>query len=107
MPENDMEELAENFFCHMHDHNHNHSEDIHEHSEHSGHADLTDELNPLRNVSKLRKSILSARTFFILNTNHIGSVSTETNGDLICTNCSQAVGFKSILIIINFVGHLI
>lgn len=95
-----MEELAENFFCHMHDHNHNEPGDEHESHE----TDLTEELNPLRNSNKLRKSILNARTFLILNTNHIKieTFRVEKNLELLCANCSHSLGFKSIFCFVLF-----
>lgn len=89
MPENDLEELAENFFCHMHDHSHGQGD--------HGHTDLTDELNPMRNVNKLRRSVLSSRTFFILNSNHVldASIFTDDMSNLLCSRCSHVIGYKS------------
>lgn len=91
MPENDLEELAENFFCHLHDHSHNHDH----HNEH----DLSDELNPLRDANRLRKSVLSSRTILVLNKNHIRPESLKLDDDglnLLCSNCSHIIGYKSL-----------
>lgn len=91
MPENDLEELAENFFCHMHEHSDGHKEDQ---------VDLTNELNPLRDANKQRKSILSSKTAYVLNRNHIKpeSIRNDDRSNLLCSNCSHIIGYKSNLI---------
>lgn len=85
LPENDLDELADNFFCHLHDHNHNkcHVED------------LTNALNPLRDNKQLRKSILGSLTLLILNSNHLcpDSVKKE-NLDLKCSKCLFTLGYQ-------------
>lgn len=90
LPENDSEELAENFFCHMHDHSHEHE---HEH----GHiTDLTEVLNPLRHENVRRKSVLINRTVLILNQSHLdlALVRTTHNFDVQCSTCNFNVGYQ-------------
>lgn len=93
MPENDLEELAENFFCHLHDHSH---EKNGHHDHDSTSSDLTNELNPLRDVNKLRKSILNRPTVLILNCNHVNasSITTDENLNLSCSKCFHNFGYK-------------
>ena len=50
MPETEIDELADNFFCHLHDHGHEHHDNDHDDTKL---ADLISSLNPL---NKLRKS---------------------------------------------------
>ena len=91
LPENEISELADNFFCHLHSHGH---------EEHSHHSDekLIDSLNPLiiKKDQVLRKSILQSETLFILNTNHLNpNQINEINSSLSCNNCGYNVGYKS------------
>ena len=98
LPENELNELADNFFCHLHDHCHE-TNDSHQHDDdhQSDHAeDLTNELNPLRN-RKLRKSVLENQTIFVLNESHLDLSKLnliETKSDLICANCNYNLGYK-------------
>lgn len=85
LPENDLDELADNFFCHLHDHNHN---KCHE-------EDLTNILNPMRDNKHLRKSILENLTLIILNSNHIKLESVkEDSFDLKCSQCLSNLGYR-------------
>jgi hypothetical protein len=87
LPENDADELADNFFCHLHDHN-----------DHSDNEDLISSLNPLRTSGKkLRKSVLNGLTVLILNENHLALNSLqldEAERLLKCSSCSHTVGYK-------------
>jgi hypothetical protein len=98
MPDNEIDELADNFFCHLHDHDHNHNHhdfDMNNCKE----TDLTSVLNPLRDTAKIRKSILSNVTTYLLNEkNHIETklISIdEENLTIRCSNCQFNIGFKS------------
>ncbi|CAF0744205.1 unnamed protein product [Brachionus calyciflorus] len=90
LPDNDLDELADNFFCHLHSHDHNHNTCDHESGE-----DLTNILNPLRDSNKLRKSILGNMTILILNLNHLDTNGVkEENLDLKCSSCGFNLGYK-------------
>ena len=95
MPDNELDELADNFFCHLHDHSHKaHEQHCHDHE--SNEKELIDSLNPLRNIAKLRKSILENDIFMVLNKNHLGMNSIrDEEGALKCSLCSFNIGFKS------------
>ncbi len=101
MPDNELDELADNFFCHLHDHNHNDAcEESHSHESTNETAaeDLTNILNPLRDTSKLRKSILVNSTLFMLTNNHIDheSIKVEENLAIKCSTCKFNLGYKGI-----------
>ena len=97
MPDNELDELADNFFCHLHDHSHkDHEHEQHCHDHESNEKELIDSLNPLRNIAKLRKSILENDIFMVLNKNHLGMNSIrDEEGALKCSLCSFNIGFKS------------
>lgn len=85
LPENDLDELADNFFCHLHDHNHNKCDE----------EDLTNALNPLRDNKHLRKSILGSFTLMILNSNHLCTDSVKKdNLDIKCSSCLSIIGYQ-------------
>lgn len=89
MPESELDELADNFFCHLHDCDHHHDHDKPE-------TDLTNVLNPLRNAQKLRKSVLYNSTLFVLNINHVSLESIVSNENSInCSNCKFNLGYRS------------
>ncbi len=90
MPETEIDELADNFFCHLHDHGH------HEHHD-NDHDDtkLADLINSLNPLNKLRKSILENRTIFILNENHLDLKKLTLNEtNIICSKCNFKLGYK-------------
>jgi hypothetical protein len=89
-PDNELEELADNFFCHLHDHTNNKGCSHQEKS-------LIDSLNPLRE-DILRKSILENITFYLMNENHLNIDSLNVNNEnlnITCKNCSSIIGYKS------------
>ena len=52
LPENEADELADNYFCHLHDHGH--GDECHQESEkHENLGDLIKSLNPLNSNEKL------------------------------------------------------
>lgn len=91
MPENDMDELADNFFCHLHDHDHHEVDAHHEHTSIDINA-----LNPLRDNEKRRKSILDSLNVFILNETHLNleEVDLDEANELKCKSCSFKIGQK-------------
>lgn len=97
MPDNEIDELADNFFCHLLDNC----------SEHSGHTcekdstkenEIRNSLNPLREtLTTLRKSILDNITLFIVNENHLDVEKIHFNSEnfqISCKKCSYNVGYK-------------
>ncbi|RNA23521.1 hypothetical protein BpHYR1_009871 [Brachionus plicatilis] len=85
LPENDLDELADNFFCHLHDHNHN---KCHE-------QDLTSALNPMRENKQPRKSILGNLTLLVLNSTHLNAESVKQDSlDLNCSKCMSNFGYQ-------------
>jgi hypothetical protein len=102
MPDNELDELADNFFCHLHDHGHycesSHNEASKPNAADSTSEDLTNLLNPLRDTSKLRKSILANSTVFMLNNNHLDpmSIQNEDNSVIKCSVCKFNIGYKGI-----------
>ena len=98
LPENELDELADNFFCHLHDHCHSGLS----HTAHSAHEDhheedLTNTLNPLRNPTKPRKSILANKTLLVLNTNHLHLASIcmeDENKKIKCSSCKFNIGYR-------------
>lgn len=90
MPDNELDELADNFFCHINDNCHGHSD--HKHEE----GDQTNALNPLRNPNTLRKSILLNNSVFILNENHLNfeSIKLENDNKIRCSKCSFNIGYR-------------
>jgi predicted enzyme involved in methoxymalonyl-ACP biosynthesis len=105
LPDNELDELADNFFCHLHTHEHNHDEQNDKQSENISEPDLLNSLNPLAfslNSSKLisRMSVLFNRTLFILNQNHLNSNDiskwyTQENSIVTCPECSWVIGYRS------------
>ncbi len=100
LPDHELDELADNFFCHLHDHNHNVSECDDQHDEEAK-EDLTNILNPLRDKYQLRKSILSNISVFILNKYHLDesdrSLTHDSNtNEIKCSHCSFELGYKGI-----------
>lgn len=80
MPEHDLDELEENFWCHKHDHN----DENHKHENNK---------TPPQS-SSLRKSILHNNTTLILNTNHINPSSIQTQSlQIQCSNCQTNLGY--------------
>lgn len=98
MPDNEIDELADNFFCHLLDHCSEHSEHACDKNNSSKESDIRNSLNPLRETLKtLRKSILDSITLFVMNENHLDlgkvKVNTETL-KITCNKCSYNVGYK-------------
>ena len=96
MPDNELDELADNFFCHLHNHSHENHDCESGHADESNDKDLIDSLNPLRDKSNLRKSILMNSTLMIMNQNHLNldKVSIDLSNKINCKNCSSIIGFK-------------
>lgn len=96
LPDNEIDELADNFFCHLHSHSTGHSCD----SDSTKEAVLRDSLNPLRETSKqMRKSILDNATIFVLNENHLQTEFIKLNEEHLsfaCSNCNYTLGYKEI-----------
>lgn len=96
LPDNELNELADNFFCHLHDHCHAANENLDHDHQHSNAQDLTDELNPLRN-GKIRKSVLENQTVLVLNENHLDMSKlalVNDKNELICSGCNYSIGYK-------------
>lgn len=99
LPDNDLDELADNFFCHLHDHDHKTCDEptltCIDHKEDE--EDLTNTLNPLRDTSKLRKSVLGNLTVYTLNQNHLNPESLKVIDKtmLKCSQCKFNIGYKS------------
>lgn len=90
LPDNEANELADNFFCHLHSHG-----DEHDHSN-----NLVDSLNTLSlNTKMLRKSILEGLTVYVLNENHLNMDLIKLNNlmDLKCSKCDYRIGYKGII----------
>ncbi len=93
LPDHEIDELADNFFCHLHDHDHNQNCEGHEN-------DLTNELNPLRDRSQMRKSVLSSLTLFVLNKNHLDKSLTDSIvhdpkvNEIKCNKCLFEIGYR-------------
>jgi hypothetical protein len=97
LPENEADELADNYFCHLHDHGHGH-ECNEENEKHENLVELIKSLNPISGNQKLRKSILEGSTILILNQTHLNSELikiNEKNLDILCRNCNYRIGYKS------------
>jgi hypothetical protein len=89
LPDNELDELADNFFCHLHEHCH---EENHENSHKE--EDLTNVLNPLRNSANLRRSVLENKTLLVLNERHLNANSIDVSNDLIkCSKCKFNIGY--------------
>ena len=113
LPDNELDELADNFFCHLHNHDHEHEHE-HEHShdaaphgsKDAAGEDLTNVLNPLRDKRVLRRAVLRNATVFVTNRNHLESPhllleeehnETEKRRHLTrlrCASCSFVIGYK-------------
>ena len=90
LPDNELDELADNFFCHLHEHSH---EEHHEENPHKE-EDLTNVLNPLRNPTNLRRSVLENKTILVLNERHLNANSIDVSTDLIkCRKCKFNLGY--------------
>ena len=87
MPDNELEELEDNFWCHNHDHKHEHDHD---------HGASHNETNEDR--YKFKKSILFNNTTLLVNENHVNfdnlSISSEDNITVKCSKCFFKIGFK-------------
>jgi hypothetical protein len=105
LPENELDELADNFFCDLHVHEHSHDQ-LHQHDKHEelSESELLNSLNPLSNSVyyklKPRMSILSNKTIFILNQNHLNAKDllrwcNEESTIVACSECSSIIGYKS------------
>ena len=99
MPDNELDELADNFFCHLHDHNHNEENVCATHNHRNSNTDeedLTNILNPLRDTKKLRKSILVNSNLYLLNDNHIqnSSLKMEDDNKIKCSDCLFNIGYR-------------
>lgn len=83
MPENEISELADNFFCHLHSH-------CAEEHTHSSSELLIDSLNPLiiKKEQKLRKSILENQTLLIMNENHLNLDKIKVDKESLAISCS-------------------
>ena len=101
LPDNELNELADNFFCHLHDHCHANGDDDNLDDHQHSNEDLTNELNPLRN-RKVRKSVLENQTVLVLNENHLdmAKLIVDEKNQLICANCNYCLGYKGINIYI-------
>ncbi len=94
LPENEMDELADNFFCHLLGTcGHGHA------CLGKKHAAIRESLNPMRETLRsLRRSVLAGPTLFVLNENHLNlgyiTVSKEDSLDVFCANCSNSIGYK-------------
>jgi hypothetical protein len=100
LPDHELDELADNFFCHLHDHNHNVSQCSDQHSDEIK-EDMTNILNPLRDKYQIRKSILSNMSVFVLNKYHLdgydNSFIHEINtNEIKCSQCMFELGYKGI-----------
>ena len=97
LPENEADELADNYFCHLHDHCHGDDQGHEEHGNHEHLSDLIKSLNPINANDKLRKSILEGPTLFILNKTHLNLSLIrfdEKSMDVSCRNCDYRIGYK-------------
>ena len=99
LPDNELDELADNFFCHLHDHSGEHDEHGENGCSHSTskECNLLESLNPLRDISKLRKSILASPTLFVMNENHLRLDVLKLNNEnlnISCGNCAYNIGYK-------------
>jgi hypothetical protein len=94
MPENDMDELADNFFCHLHDHDHFEGNTHHDHVHHEA-VDIN-ALNPLRDIQKQRKSVLDNLNILVLSDTHLNleQVEIDEASELKCKSCSFKIGHK-------------
>ena len=84
MPDNELEELEDNFWCHNHEHSHDHDEspEAHEHED----------------KYKSKKSILFNNTTLLVNKNHVDVNNLIISSDQVmikCFDCNYKIGFKN------------
>jgi hypothetical protein len=98
MPDHDLHELEDNFWCHKHDHSHEHENENenHEHDLSSKHAKNHENDNMIKKY--LRKSILHNKTLILINDNHVNLEAILISDDLKsikCSKCNYNLGYAT------------